>query len=337
MNFTQSSISLLFFVISLYSITCQCSTATSGFVSPSYHKVLTQQQQQQQQQQQPQYTNTNQKNHDCNQRHSSSTMHPLNFMKDIQNSVSSYSTNNSQKSQTQLNAAPIPTLDNWTISKNGEAIGRVSNHPSPNIIDGEMVTTSKLRNVNKIQAKEGSTVTTASGSKYKLGKPKSTGVNFFRSGSNNLSNGNSQAAVETKKPQQKQSLVNNMSKSVGWSFNNKNSSKSNSPSTQAKLEGPLVEDWFISLRGELIGIITGHPDKNIIDGDTVTTSKITSDRKTLKEGDVAVTVNGSKYVLGKKKRGLPTTLFQNREVSSASAQSNGGSFNLGRRAVEICK
>ena len=155
------------------------------------------------------------------------------------------STNNSQKSQTQLNAAPIPTLDNWTISKNGEAIGRVSNHPSPNIIDGEMVTTSKLRNVNKIQAKEGSTVTTASGSKYKLGKPKSTGVNFFRSGSNNLSNGNSQAAVETKKPQQKQSLVNNMSKSVGWSFNNKNSSKSNSPSTQAKLEGPLVEDWFI--------------------------------------------------------------------------------------------
>lgn len=314
---------------------------------------MTKQQQQRQQLQQP-CTNTNKKNHDCNQRHSSSTtMHPLNFMKDIQNSVvSSYSNptnNNSEKTQTQLNAAPIPTLDNWTITKSGEAIGRVSNHPSPNIIDGEMVTTSKLRNVNKIQAKEGSTVTTASGSKYKLGKPKSTGVNFFRSGSNNLSNGDSQAAsaaVEKKKSQQP-SQVNNKSKSGGgWSFNNNNSnrkndsksSNTNSPTIKTKLEGPLVEDWFISFRGELIGIITGHPDKNIIDGDTVTTSKVRNDRKTLKEGDVAVTVNGSKYVLGKKKRGLPTTLFQNREITTASAESNGGTFNSGRRAVaSVCK
>ncbi len=253
----------------------------------------------------------------------------------------------SSSSLTQLNMAPppIPTLDNWTISKSGEATGRVSNHPSPNIVDGEMVTTSRLRNVNRIQAREGSTVTTASGSKYKLGKPKNAsgvgsgiGINLFGSGSKNLeaSTGSSSRSDSTSNRPTPSPV---RSKPTGWGFTSGGSSSSSrSNSLQGdntpKLEGPLVEDWFISFRGELIGTITGHPDKNIIDGDTVTTSKITNDRNKLTDGDVVVTVNGSKYVLGRKRRGLPTAMF-NRQGQDEEADS--GTFNSRRRIGAICK
>ncbi len=313
MNFTQATTTtmnillslLIFFIIHIDGSNGSSFLQCPGFVHLNYKPC----------------SNTNKHVKCRDQRLGHPNLHQLNFMQNLdsdpriaqsQSHSSSSSSHSSSSLQTRLYA--VPTLDNWTITKNGEAIGRVSNHPSPSISDGEMVTTSKLRNASTINAREGLTVITASGSKYKLGRPKATAqgpgpgpgglaANFFRSGSNNLRNGT----------EKKNALPQNV---VPPKRNTKTDESD-------KLEGPLVEDWFISFGGELIGIITGHPDKNIIDGDTVTTSRIRNDRNTLKEGDVAITANGSKYVLGKKKRGLPTTLFQNGESSNGSRSVSG--------------
>jgi Protein kinase domain len=62
----------------------------------------------------------------------------------------------------------IPTLDKWKVMPNGSVIGTVKNHPS--IADGDVITTSPINNPNT--ANRMVTVTTASGSKYKLLEPR---------------------------------------------------------------------------------------------------------------------------------------------------------------------
>lgn len=204
-------------------------------------------------------------------------------------------TNTIRRATTRLNA--IPTLDNWIISKSGEATGRVSNHPNPSIYDGEMVTTSPLRATKVL--KPGATVTTATGSKYKLGQPKPTASSPSMSfgGLGNLGG------------------FNNGKKKNGKAAGN----------------APTVNDWFISFRGELIGVVSNHPDRSIATGDTITTSKINENRNSIKEGDVVTTSSGSRYLLGSKKRGLATSIFNKNKISNESAEANGGTFNSGVR------
>ncbi len=201
-----------------------------------------------------------------------------------------------------LNA--IPTIDNWELTRDGSAVGRVSNHPDPGIYDGELVTTSPLKN-NKASIKEGATVITASGSKYKLGRPKNTPQPLSPSAAASASA--SSAAT-----------INKSSPSISFGGNWGLSSK--------KKQVPIINDWFVSFRGEVIGVVTGHPDRQITDGETITTSKINQNRNSIKEGDVITTSSGSQYQLGLKKKG--TNLF-NTGVSSASAESNGGTFKSG--------
>ncbi len=222
---------------------------------------------------------------------------------------------NSVRLSTKLNA--IPTLDNWVINNKGEATGRVSNHPNPNIFDGEMVTTSPLKQKNGAEMKQGSTVVTASGSRYKLGKPKNAFGVGRRLGTN----------ASAVKQQQKAPQPTKKSMSFGgpanWgNFNNGKSVKNRGG------KAPMVNDWFVSFRGELIGVVSGHPNKSIADGDTLTTSKIMENRNTIKQGDIVTTSNGSKYLLGSKKKGLASSFF-NSGISSESAEANGGTFNSG--------
>ena len=206
----------------------------------------------------------------------------------------------------------IPTLDNWEISKTNSAIGRVSNHPSPDIFDGEMITTSPL-SANKDKMKEGQIVSTSSGSKYRLGKPKYAPVAAQKTAASKSAN----VSVKT-------------SPSISFgSFRNWGKPKNGkSAPAKRKTKAIKMEDWFISFRGELIGVVQGHPDRSITDGDTITTSKIEGSRNSLKEGDIVTTTSGSDYILGTKKKGLAANFFNN-GISSASAESKGGTFKSG--------
>jgi len=94
----------------------------------------------------------------------------------------------------------IPVLDNWSVNVRGEVNGVVSNHPDSSITDGDIITTSKILE-DRNALREGSVVSTSTGSKYTLGK-KRVGLMFgfngfgspstvangktFRSGSNNV-------------------------------------------------------------------------------------------------------------------------------------------------------
>jgi len=70
-----------------------------------------------------------------------------------------------------LQMAQVPLIDDWSISFRGDLSGTVSNHPDPDIGDGDDITTSKL-DTDKANCKQGVTVVTVSGSKYRLGSPK---------------------------------------------------------------------------------------------------------------------------------------------------------------------
>jgi hypothetical protein len=63
----------------------------------------------------------------------------------------------------------IPQLDQWRVLPNGSVVGTVEKHPS--ITDGDVITTSPLVDVSL--ASRQSTVTTATGSRYKLLEPSS--------------------------------------------------------------------------------------------------------------------------------------------------------------------
>lgn len=70
--------------------------------------------------------------------------------------------------RTILAMAGVPTLDKWKIINSGSVIGTVRNHPS--IADGDVITTSPIQDPEL--ANRQSTVTTMSGSKYKLLEPR---------------------------------------------------------------------------------------------------------------------------------------------------------------------
>lgn len=70
--------------------------------------------------------------------------------------------------RTILSMAGIPTLDKWKIISSGSVIGTVRNHPA--IADGDVITTSPIQNPEL--AGRQMTVTTASGSRYKLLEPR---------------------------------------------------------------------------------------------------------------------------------------------------------------------
>lgn len=187
----------------------------------------------------------------------------------------------------------IPILESWTITSRGEASGVVKNHPDPNISNGELLTTSKLATIRG-QVKEGATVVTASGSKYKLGKQRGevAATSFWGS----FAMGKSKTPKKPSPPSEKPK----------WG------------ATRAA----TLDQWRITVRGEVKGKVTNYPDASIPNGDTITTSKIKEDRNSLVEGQIITTSSGSKYVLGAKKSGFDP--FSG--ASSPSAVARGGTY-----------
>jgi hypothetical protein len=207
---------------------------------------------------------------------------------------------NSRRSNVQPLFA-IPTLDNWFISFRGEAIGVVSDHPDPNILDGELLTTSRL-SIGRGQAKEGETVVTASGSKYKLGIAKGA----------------------KRKPTPPVTAPTKSSN--GFNFSNPFSGGGSSK------RAPILNDWTVSSRGEVTGTARNHPDSTVANGDVLTTSKIKEQVKDLKEGMTVSTVTGSKYLLGRRQEVRDSG--RNRGgSSSASSESKPGFNPMGTFAI----
>lgn len=195
----------------------------------------------------------------------------------------------------------IPTLDNWFISFRGEAIGVVSDHPDPSIFDGELLTTSRLSMGRGQKAKEGDTVVTASGSKYKLGIAKGA------------------------KPKRKPTppVTAPAKSNGGFQFSNPFAGGGGSSSKRA----PILNDWTVSSRGEVTGTARNHPDTTVANGDVLTTSKIKEPVKDLKEGMTVSTVTGSKYLLGRRQD------VRGGSSSSASSESKSGFNPMGTFAI----
>jgi hypothetical protein len=61
----------------------------------------------------------------------------------------------------------VTTLDEWQVLDNGSVVGSVRDHPTLN--DGDIITTSPLSNPGSVRSS--GTVTTFTGSQYKLGDP----------------------------------------------------------------------------------------------------------------------------------------------------------------------
>jgi len=66
--------------------------------------------------------------------------------------------------------AGVPVVDEWRVSRKGELLGVVSNHPT--LPDGDVITTSPLSDPKS--SADNKIVTTQSGSKYKLGLSEAT-------------------------------------------------------------------------------------------------------------------------------------------------------------------
>ena len=197
----------------------------------------------------------------------------------------------------------IPTLESWTITSRGEASGVVKNHPDPQISNGELLTTSKLA-TKKDQVKEGAIVVTASGSKYRLGKQRDTVRSASPWGSFRMSSNKSPSPSPT---------------------------PSRSPKSKwSNAKAATLDDWRVTVRGEVKGVVSNHPDANIPNGDTITTSKIKEDRNSLVVGQIVTTNSGSKYVLGKKRNGFDP--FSG--ASSPSAASQGGTYRSRSKNVQ---
>ena len=191
----------------------------------------------------------------------------------------------------------VPILDNWTITTRGEASGVVKNHPDPNIFDGELLTTSKLDTLRE-QAKEGMTVVTASGSRYKLGKAR----------------GAAEAPAK-----------------FGWgSFSMSSSKPKNNKAGWGGSRVPVLDNWTVTVRGEIKGTVSNHPNSAIANGDVITTSKVVEDRNSLNVGMSISTSSGSNYLLGKKKPGM--NLFSG--TTTPSALSKGGTFASGSNNLQ---
>ena len=61
----------------------------------------------------------------------------------------------------------VTTLDEWQVLDNGSVVGSVRDHPT--LSDGDIITTSPLSNPETVRSS--GTVTTFTGSQYKLGNP----------------------------------------------------------------------------------------------------------------------------------------------------------------------
>ncbi len=90
--------------------------------------------------------------------------------------------------------------------------------------------------------------------------------------------------------------------------NNAPSNKITTTHTSASLlmaKTPIIDQWTTATNGGISGIVKNSSNRRLFkDGESVTTSKIVSNKNLLKEGAVIFTESGSQYTLGAKKGSL---------------------------------
>jgi len=91
---------------------------------------------------------------------------------------------------------------------------------------------------------------------------------------------------------------------------------------------PILENWVLTKKNEVSGVVRNHPDKDIFDGEILTTSSLATKVELVREGAIVVTSSGSKYKLGKQ------------SVSKTPKQSSakpffGGGMNTSNKVVPI--
>merc|ERR1711935_25471 len=152
------------------------------------------------------------------------------------------------------NSKRVPRIDQWKVSrKDGTLTGIVIGHPV--LEDGDEITTSPLSNPDFAEDGEGKIVTTMSGSKYKLERPK------------NKENNHRQSSL------------------IGFFMKEKKVEEPTPPllppvppgpimipgENTRKLGEPIIDDWKIDTSsGRLVGVVTGHPI--LPDGDFISAS-----------------------------------------------------------------
>lgn len=227
----------------------------------------------------------------------------------------------------------IPTIDNWELTSAGEINGAVTNYTGDVFEEGEQITTSPLSNKRGI--KDGSIVTTISGSKYKLGtkkafqgtisivsgtkpivnKPESVeeieeesapapsfgGFNFF-------SNKEKDEVIEeinevTQIPQKVEKKRPAPFGSVGRG--EKKGSGRDAPPLPRPVEEavPVIDNWIVNKREEVVGNVSNSPYANEKDGQRIVTSEVATNMAFVEEGFTVLTMDDRKYKLGVPKGG----------------------------------
>lgn len=190
----------------------------------------------------------------------------------------------------------IPTLDNYSFDSNGRLVGTlIGRHPAGIIADGDVITTSpladfELRHVSVGKTKhyrEGTTVTTISGSRYKLGRPK-----MKRDSIASASEASSGSSDDNDHRSNGKSTfdVFGLMKLI----NDKDIDNTDDDPTASL---PVMDEWRLQWNSRLMGSVSNHPVYDA--GDVITTSALVS-TDNLKDGDVVTTYSGSQYVLGRR-------------------------------------
>ena len=227
----------------------------------------------------------------------------------------------------------IPTIDNWELTSAGEINGAVTNYTGDVFEEGEQITTSPLSNKRGI--KDGSIVTTISGSKYKLGtkkafqgtisivsgtkpivnKPESVeeieeesapapsfgGFNFFSNKEKDevIEEINEVTQISQKVEKKRPAPFGSVGRGE------KKGSGRDAPPLPLPVEEavPVIDNWVVNKREEVVGNVSNSPYANEKDGQRIVTSEVATNMAFVEEGFTVLTMDDRKYKLGVPKGG----------------------------------
>jgi len=233
---------------------------------------------------------------------------------------------------------PIPTIQFWSLTSDGEITGSVTNYDGDNFAEGEQITTSLI--LNKSGLRNGSIVTTSSGSKYRLGKKevsrtvaieeppkkKKRPAPFGSVGRGVKKGVGRDQQVTVQAPAQKKkrpapfgSVGRGVKKGVGRDQQvtvQAPAQKKKRPAPfgsvgrgankgagRAKDIVPVLNQWSVNNRDQVVGIISRSPDANEKDGKRFTTGEVATNMAFVEEGFTVMTVDDRKFLLGEPKGG----------------------------------
>lgn len=228
-----------------------------------------------------------------------------------------FASSKTQGSSSSLQMAMYPVIDEWQVVSAGGVKGVVTDSPIPEIEVGEVITTSKIITSD---IKDGTIVETASGSRYILGAKKQQGFSFF--GGKKAQELETEAVVAEPTPAKKRpapfgSVGRGLTKGVGRDFNSSN--------TAAVEPVPVINDWIVNNREEVVGVLSN--------GKKITTSELSTNIAFAETGFTVVTVDDKKYKLGNPRGGAKTVEITNDTPALGTPTLNNWDMNLDGRLV----